>query len=40
MFREYYNSNKSEELLRRHLAAPIAIRARKTLEEELTALLA
>ncbi len=34
MFREYYNRNKSGELLRRHLAAPIAIRARKDLEEE------
>ena len=37
MFREYYNRNKSEELLRRHLAAPIAIRARKDLEKELRA---
>jgi MOSC domain-containing protein YiiM len=35
MFREYYNRNKSEELLRRHLEAPIAIRACKDLEEEM-----
>jgi MOSC domain-containing protein YiiM len=35
MFREYYDKNKSEELLRRHLRAPIAIRARRDLEKEL-----
>jgi MOSC domain-containing protein YiiM len=35
MFREYYNRDKSEESLRRHLNAPIAIRARKDLEEEM-----
>ncbi|MDQ2691592.1 MAG: MOSC domain-containing protein [Chloroflexota bacterium] len=35
MFREYYNRNKSEESLRRHLAAPIAIRARRDLEKEM-----
>ena len=35
MYREYYNSHKSEELIRRHLDAPIAIRARKDLEKEL-----
>jgi len=40
MLCEFYNKNKSEELLRRHLAAPIAIRARKALEEELRVLLA
>ena len=40
MFREYYNSNKSEETVRRHLDAPIAIRDRKGLEEELEKLLA
>ena len=39
MFREYYNRNKSEEMLRRHLAAPIAIRARRDLEKELQTLL-
>jgi MOSC domain-containing protein YiiM len=35
MFREYYNRDKSEELLRRHLNAPIAVRARRDLEDEL-----
>jgi len=35
MYREYYNRNKSEETVRRHLQAPIAIRARKDLEQEL-----
>lgn len=35
MYREYYNRNKSEESLRRHLNAPIAIRARRDLEKEL-----
>ena len=40
MFREYYERNKSEEILRRHLNAPIAIRARVDLEEELQNLLA
>jgi len=40
MYREYYNRNKSEEILRRHLDAPIAIRARRDLEKELRRLLA
>jgi MOSC domain-containing protein YiiM len=40
MFREYYDGNKSEVTLRRHLNAPIAIRARVDLEEELQNLLA
>jgi MOSC domain-containing protein YiiM len=40
MFREYYDKNKSEEALRRHLNAPIAIRARKDLEKELQKRLA
>lgn len=40
MFREYYDRNKSEETLRLHLRAPIAIRAREDLEEELQHLLA
>jgi MOSC domain-containing protein YiiM len=40
MFRDYYDSNKSEETLRRHLNAPIAIRARRALEKELQKLLA
>ena len=35
MFREYYDKSKSEETLRRHLHAPIAIRARRDLEKEL-----
>lgn len=35
MFREYYNKNKSEEVLKRHLKAPIASRARRDLEKEL-----
>ncbi|MGZ9167209.1 MAG: MOSC domain-containing protein [Anaerolineales bacterium] len=39
MFREYYIKNKSEETLRRHLNAPIAIRARRDLEKELQRLL-
>ena len=40
MFRDFYDSNKSEETLRRHLNAPIAIRARRDLEKELRKLLA
>jgi MOSC domain-containing protein YiiM len=39
MFRAYYEKNKSEETLRRHLNAPIAIRARRDLEKELQNLL-
>jgi MOSC domain-containing protein YiiM len=39
MFRDYYDRDKSEETLRRHLNAPIAIRARRDLEKELRALL-
>lgn len=35
MFRDYYDKNKSEETLRRHLDAPIAMRARKAVEKEL-----
>jgi len=35
MFRDYYDTDKSEETLRRHLHAPIAIRARRDLEREL-----
>jgi MOSC domain-containing protein YiiM len=35
MFREYYDSHKSEESLRRHLKAPIAIRARRDIERDL-----
>jgi MOSC domain-containing protein YiiM len=40
MFRDYYDKHKSEESLRRHLQAPIAIRARRDLEKELQDLLA
>lgn len=40
MYREYYNKHKSEEILRRHLKAPIAIRARRDLEAEFQRLLA
>jgi MOSC domain-containing protein YiiM len=39
MFRDYYDNNKSEETLRLHLRAPIAIRARKETEEDLKRLL-
>lgn len=39
MFRDYYDNHKSEETLRRHLHAPIAIRARVELEEELQKLV-
>ncbi|HUI87614.1 MAG TPA: MOSC domain-containing protein [Anaerolineales bacterium] len=39
MFRDYYDNNKSEETLRRHLRAPIAIRARRETEEDLQKLL-
>ena len=40
MYRDFYNRNKSEETLRRHLSAPIAIRARRALESDLEDLLA
>ena len=40
MFRDYYDRNKSEEMLHLHLKAPIAIRARDDLEKELRNLLA
>ena len=39
MFRDYYDNHKSEETLRLHLRAPIAIRARKETEEDLQKLL-
>jgi len=39
MFRDYYEKDKSEETLRLHLRAPIAIRARKETEEDLQKLL-
>jgi len=40
MYRDYYEKNKSEETLRKHLNAPIDIRSRRDLEEELQKLLA
>jgi len=40
MFRDYYDRNKSEATLQLHLNAPIAIRDRVALEEELQNLLA
>jgi MOSC domain-containing protein YiiM len=39
MFRDYYDRNKSEQTLHRHLNAPIALRARRDLEKELHNLL-
>jgi len=39
MFRDYYDRNKSEETIRRHLQAPIAIRARRDVEKDLRKLL-
>ncbi len=39
MYRDYYNKNKGEKTIRKHLNAPIAIRARKDVEEELQKLL-
>jgi MOSC domain-containing protein YiiM len=40
MFRQFYNKDKSEETVRRHLRAPIAIRARRDLERERRSRLA
>ena len=39
MYREYYVKNKSEQSLRQHLNAPIDIRSRRDLEEELQKLM-
>lgn len=39
VFRDYYNKNKSEETIRQHLNAPVAIRVRVQLEEELRRIL-
>ena len=39
MYREYYVKDKSEETLRKHLNAPIDIRSRRDLAEELNKLL-
>jgi len=38
MFRDYYDKDRSEETLHRHLNAPIAIRARRDIEKELSRL--
>lgn len=35
MYRDYYDKNKSEETIRKHLNAPIAVRDRIALEKEL-----
>ena len=35
MFRDFYDKDRSEKTLRRHLSAPIAIRARRDVEKEL-----
>ena len=35
LYQDYYEKNKTEEMLRRHLAVPVAIRWRKRMEEEL-----
>jgi len=40
LFNDYYDRGATEETLRRHLCAPIAIRLRKTLEENLQKVLA
>ena len=40
MYRDFYVKDKSEETLRHHLEAPIAIRARRDLEAELHKLIA
>lgn len=39
MYRDYYEKDKSEEKIRRHLNAPVAIRDREALENELQKLL-
>ncbi len=40
MYRDYYDKDKSEDMIRRHLHAPIAIRDRTSLEAELQKMLA
>lgn len=39
MYRDFYDNEKSEETLRQHLEAPIAIRDREALQQELEKLL-
>jgi MOSC domain-containing protein YiiM len=38
LYQDYYEKNKTEEMLRRHLNAPVAIRWRKRMEEEIAKL--
>ena len=40
IYQDYYEKNKTEEMLRRHLNAPVAIRWRTRMEDELEKLLA
>jgi len=40
LFRDYYNNDKSEANLRHHLAVPVAIRVRESIQEQLQTLLA
>jgi MOSC domain-containing protein YiiM len=40
MYRDHYEKSKSEESLRRHLNAPIDIRSRRDLEDELQKMVA
>ena len=40
LYQDYYEKNKTEKMLRRHLNAPVAIRWRKRMEDELEKLLA
>jgi MOSC domain-containing protein YiiM len=40
MYRDFYDNNKSEDVLHQHLDAPISIRARQDLQEELEKLVA
>ncbi len=40
MFRDYYDKHKTDAMLRRHLQAPIAIRAREEAERDLDKILA
>ena len=39
LYQDYYEKNKTEAVIRRHLKAPVAVRWRKRMEEELERLL-
>lgn len=39
LYQDYYEKNKTEEMLRRHLNAPVAIRWRKRMEDELAKIM-